>query len=579
MESVRRIFLPLLAAIVVIAPGQCIQGSTQRISIGTFGEEGDSSSAYAAASEDGRFVAFSSSANNFTALDFNNASDVFIRDQVTGETFLVSSNFMGIPGNGASDYPAISSDGRFIAFVSSATDLVPDDTNGKPDVFVRDMSAGVTIRVSVATDGSQADSTSYAPSMSSDGRYVAFRSDATNLVVPADTEAFADIFVHDIVTGQTEKISTTWNKRPVNGKSDDPFISANGRYVVYVSAAYNLVKQEDHNLKPDIFFYDRGAKKTERISITADGTEANGQCFSPSVTANGRFVAFSSVADNLDGPDTNAKIDVFVKDRETGEVKKISHGLNGEETNNSSLEPTISADGLYIAYYSYASNIVPNDKNDSSDVFLYYLESGKTEIVSVSSAGVIGDKASGVGPVPITAGGRFVLFHSAATNLVPNDDNNHIDVFLHELPVPYTHIRGKISFTNLVPSAPRPDFVEFRMQYQDWLFGVYRATVGDDGSYEISLPPGFYRITFKAWHWLRDAWVLNTTVGDVDNADFELINGDVDGDNSVTLKDVSAVFGAWGTGSPNADLNGDGGVDIKDISIVFTNFGIVGQGE
>jgi Tol biopolymer transport system component len=251
--------------------------------------------------------------------DTNNTHDVFVHDRKTGQTTRVSVRSNGTQGNGLSVHPSLSADGRYVAFDSESSNLVRGDTNSTTDVFVHDRQSGKTSRISVASDGTQGDGFSIvtSPSISANGRYVAFLSFATNLVSD-DTNFAADIFVHDRKTGQTTRVSVASDGTQGDGNSEFPWLSANGRYVAFHSLASNLVSG-DTNFTSDIFVHDRKTGQTTRVSVASDGTQGNSFSGDPSISANGRFVAFSSVASNLaEGGDTNGVNDIFVHDRRDG---------------------------------------------------------------------------------------------------------------------------------------------------------------------------------------------------------------------------------------------------------------------
>src|SRR5437870_4266363 len=230
---------------------------------------------------------------------------------MTATTERVSVASDGTQGNGASDGAAISGDGRFVAFRSSASNLVPGDTNGTFDVFVHDRQTGETVRASVASDGAQGNGASNTPAISADGRFVAFTSSASNLV-PGDTNSTDDVFVRDRQTRQTTRVSVASDGTQSNGLSLYQSISADGRFVAFPSAATNLVPG-DTNAKADTFVHDRMTGATERVSVASDGTQGNGDSGVPAISADGRFVAFESDATNLVPVDTNSSRDVFVR--------------------------------------------------------------------------------------------------------------------------------------------------------------------------------------------------------------------------------------------------------------------------
>ena len=236
---------------------------------------------------------------------------MFVHDTVTGTTTRVSVDSTGTQANSSSIDPAISADGRYIAFESSASNLVPGDTNSDVDVFVHDTVTGTTTRVSVDSTGTQANSQSFDPAISADGRHITFGSNATNLV-PGDTNGRTDVFVHDAVTGTTTRVSVDSTGTQANSSSFDPAISADGRHITFESSASNLVPG-DTNISPDVFVHDTLTGTTTRVSVDSTGTQANGNSFEPAISADGRHIAFESFASNLVPGDTNSTTDVFVR--------------------------------------------------------------------------------------------------------------------------------------------------------------------------------------------------------------------------------------------------------------------------
>jgi len=438
--------LILLSAI--LAPPVRSQ-TTERVSVASDGTQGDAASAFPSISADGRFVAFASSATNLVAGDTNGFSDVFVHDRQTGVTERVSVASDGTQGNAVSNVSAISADGRFVAFASDANNLVAGDINGATDVFVRDRQTGVTERVNVASDGTEGNGTSAVlaigvSAISADGRFVAFASDADNLVA-GDTNTAPDVFVRDRQTGATERVSVTSDGTQGNGASGGPAtgllaigvpaISADGRFVVFPSNATNLVAG-DTNGSTDVFVRDRQTGVTERVSVASDGTQGNLASGVPAISADGRFVAFVSNAIIVAG-DTNGATDVFVRDRQTGVTERVSVASDGSQGNGASGSslvgvPAISAgDGRFVGFASNASNLV-TDTNGATDVFLHDRQTGATERVSVASDGTQGNGMSGF--PAISADGRFVAFASNADNLVTSDTNGAFDVFVRTTP-------------------------------------------------------------------------------------------------------------------------------------------------
>jgi len=403
-------------------------GTTTRVSVASDGTQGNGWSGYPSPSADGRYVAFHSWASNLVPGDTNGYLDVFVHDRATGQTTRVSVASDGAQLNSYSEYPSLSADGRYVAFDSWANTPVSGDTNGTWDVFVHDRTTGQTTRVSVATDGGQANGNSYYPSLSADGRHVAFSSFASNLV-SGDTNGQVDVFVHDRGTGRTTRVSVATDGAQGNGFSYSPSLSADGRYAAFASSASNLAP-DDTNGFADAFVHDRVTAQTTRVSLATDGAQGNGDSYGHPISADGRYVAFDSLASNLVSGDTNGLEDVFVHDRGTGQTARVSVASDGTQGNSWSYLPSLSADGRYVGFMSNASNLVPGDTNGYEDVFLHDRVTGQTTRVSVASDGTQGDWIS-LEP-SISADGRYVAFTCWASNLVPGDTNGEGDIFVHD---------------------------------------------------------------------------------------------------------------------------------------------------
>lgn len=347
-------------------------------------------------------------------------------------------------GNGGSFSPDISADGRFIAFTSLASDLVVDDTNNAFDVFVYDRLTTQTILVSGTRAGTPGNNDSTNPVISADGRYIAFVSDADNLVAN-DTNGQLDVFVYDQQTSQTARVSVASNGVQGNAFSSFAAISADGQQIAFVSAADNLVGDDTNGLW-DIFVHHQGTRTTERVSIAQDSQQSDNNSAYPSISADGRYVAFASFATNLVPQQTNDVIQIFVRDRELDTTELVSRGVNGAVGDNDSTETAISDDGRHIAFRSVATNLVPNDSNEHQDIFVYDQEVGQTELVSVSSIGMQSDSPSIF--FDLSSDGRFVVFTSAATNLVPTDTNGAENVFLRDRIEATTDIISNLSIND-----------------------------------------------------------------------------------------------------------------------------------
>jgi hypothetical protein len=397
-------------------------------------------------SANGRYVTFDSNAANLVPDDTNGTRDVFVHDRQTGQTMRVSIDSSGMQANGFSAWSSISADGRYVSFFSFATNLVPDDTNGFGDVFVHDGVTGETTRVSVASDGTQGNNSSgyygeVGISISADGRYVAFRSGATNMV-PGDTNGKADAFVHDRQTGQTTRVSVASDGTQGNDNSGLPSISADGRYVAFKSHASNLVVGDTNGIN-DAFVHDCQTGQTTRVSVASDGTQGNGESaiYGISISADGHYVAFPSGASNLVMGDTNATYDVFVHDRQTGQTTRVSVRSDGTQGNNLSGYYggiSISADGRYVAFTSADGALAPPISGNQWAVFVRDRQAGQTTRVSVANDGTLGNGDSGLFGIAISADGRYVVFPSEATNLVSGDTNGMLDVFVRDRGAPPT---------------------------------------------------------------------------------------------------------------------------------------------
>ena len=315
-------------------------GTTERLSVGSLGQQGNDSSYHPAISADGGYAAFTSFASNLVGGDTNGVADVFVRDRVAGTTERVSLGSSGAQGNAGATCSSISADGRHVVFYGSASNLVAGDTNASSDVFVRDRVIGTTERLSVGSGGAQGDAGSEGGAISPDGRYVVFRSTASNLV-SGDTNGKADVFLRDRQSGTTERLSVASGGTQANDDSSHPALSPDGRFAVFQSKAGNLVAG-DSNGRWDVFLRDRLLGTTERVSLDASGSQgdADSGIQGPSVSADGRCVAFDSRA-RLVGVDTNDWHDIYVRDR--GPQPPGVYCTSGTTTNG--CNPTISGTG------------------------------------------------------------------------------------------------------------------------------------------------------------------------------------------------------------------------------------------
>jgi len=382
-----------VAILLTIAAPAGAAGSTTRVSVATGGTQANGVSFGSALSADGRYVAFSSDATNLVPGDTNNAGDVFVRDRRTGTTERVSLSSAGAQGGEESFGTSITPDGRYVSFASRAPNLVPGDTNGQTDAFLRDRRTGTTTRISVSARGAQGNGESTFPKLSADGRHVAFQSWATNLMPGSPA---AGVFVRGLDSGTLERISTTGTGATISG---------NGRYVAFDTSG-------------DVFVRDRHTRTTTRISVATNGGQADNDSGTAAMTPDGRHVAFDSLASNLVPDDVSGPRAVFVRDRGTGTTTRIATGTN----------PALSADGRYVAFQARPMDVVPGDPGEQTQVFVRDRNTGTTTRISTATDG---GPANGLSyQAALSADGGQVAFHSAATNLIPTDTNTVGDIFI-----------------------------------------------------------------------------------------------------------------------------------------------------
>lgn len=411
--------------------------TTVRVSVG--GPDAPAFSTFPALSADGRYVAFASDASNLVPDDTNNSGDIFLRDTVGHTTVRVSVATSGAQANGASYSPAISADGRYVTFASAASNLVTGDTNECPDVFVRDTLTGTTRRVSVTSDGTQGNARSGGwgegdgPSISADGHYIAFASEAENLVVE-DTNFSADVFVHDLRTGVTVLASVSVGGTSAYGWSATPSLSGDGRYLAFTSDAYNLVSPAVNTYNAQLYVRDMSTGTTTLESTTAAGGPADGDVYQVSMSTDGRHIAFESDASNLVAGDTNDAIDYFVRNRSDGTIERVSVSSAGEqsleEPNTWYFGLGISGDGRYVAFQSRAPNLVAGDSFGTSNVFVRDRVKSITTRVNIADDG--GSVSGDSGFAAISSDGHRVAFSSDAASLVSGDASSGFDVFVRD---------------------------------------------------------------------------------------------------------------------------------------------------
>jgi Tol biopolymer transport system component len=457
-------------------------------------------------SADGRYVVFTSEANNLVPGDTNGCSDVFRYDRVLHSMERVSVAFDGAEANGDSYYCFISANGQVVGFNSYASNLVPDDTNGIEDVFVRDYTTGQIARVSVASDGTQARPVlwrgiNWRGNISADGRYVVFDHSGEGLV-PDDHNLRFDVFVHDRLTRQTERVSINSDgTEAVKGSSWAPSITADGRYVAFHTEAPDLVP--DTRQSTGLIVHDRATRESICPVRAYDGSFANGP-MGGMISSDGHYLGITTEATNLVQGDEEGPHGIFLLDRLTGEVQRITKRWVGSGPAYDlcqMLLTSMSPDARFLTIQSDSTNLVPNDSNRAVDVFLYDRESGAFYRVSQRSDGVEGDRASFGGSV--SADGEAVVFESYAGNLVPGDTHGYLHIYLKEMVL-------DSSEPVIVIDTPQPhdvlpvgtplqytamDSESGIMALSGWVYdGTYTTTVSSG----CMLAPGAYLLTVEA---------------------------------------------------------------------------------
>jgi len=361
-----------------------LTGKTERVSVAANGVQAEQTcrnyydgSNDSTISADGRYVAFASSATNLVSNDTNCMPDVFVRDLVARKTYLVSVAADGGGSNDWSGVPSLSADGRYVAFWAPASNLVAGDDNGFQDAFVRDRQTGKTKLVSVSSSGAQGNSHAGTPTITADGRYVAFGSNSSNLV-PLDINNTGDIFLRDLKSNKTTLVSANPARFVGNGLSfrNDgdwwnyrPALSADGRYVAFTSYASDLAGGDTNGVR-EVFVRDTKTNSTSRASFDSFGQQANGDSARPALSADGRVVSFTSAASNLDPWNYNGRYQIFTRDRVAGVTVLASQSSDGDLGNNDTFSSAVSADGRYTVFESYADNLIFSDTNGQQDIFI-----------------------------------------------------------------------------------------------------------------------------------------------------------------------------------------------------------------
>lgn len=380
-------------------------------------------------SGNGETVIFAAQGDDLSANDSNGQTDIYAKDIATGTLDLISINTLGSSSSVQTNQASVSDDGRFVAFASFADDLVDNDTNNKVDIFLRDRQAGTTTLVSVSTGGSQGNNHSQEPHISGDGRYIVFKSSATNLVTFPTLNTSESIFIYDTQTGDTELISISTTGTDSNGGSQLPSVSDDGNYVAFSSSSSNLIASDTNNAN-DLFVRNRSAGTTQRVSLDKNNNELiYCGCIQSKISGDGNVVAFTT-GEALAATDTNSKSDAYVRDISEGSTELVSQN-SGILGNDNSSGTDISDDGRFVVFLSSATNLVSEDTNSTSDILVADRLHDSVTRVNLSDSGA---QANGVShSATISDSGLKIAYASQATNLVVSDTNGMQDVFITTL--------------------------------------------------------------------------------------------------------------------------------------------------
>ena len=349
----------------------------QRVSLLADGRQANGASSSPVFTPDGKGVVFSSLASNLVGSDTNGSTDLFLKTLASGAVTRLSTTTAGgeLPGGVvAGSRPVLSADGTQLLFSGDGNAIVGGDSNASRDVFLKDLQSGQVTRVSTTATGAEANGLSQNPHFLPDGQRVLFVSDASNLV-SGDTNAARDLFVKDLASGAVTRLSTAADGSEANGGNTSPRLAADGSRLAFVSAASNLVKGDTNGFL-DVYLRELDSGQVSRASLAVDGREPDGDSYGPALSPDGRTVAFTSKASNLVPGDTNGVADLFLKDLVTGNLSRISLSAEGLEANGSSDAALFSPDGRFLAFTSEASNLVGGDDNGLADLFIKELDTG-----------------------------------------------------------------------------------------------------------------------------------------------------------------------------------------------------------
>ena len=414
-------------------------GETTRISVASDGSQANQGGSRPSISSDGRYIAFHSYSDNLTANDTNSVCDIFVYDRIEGITERISVASDGSQGNGNSQYASINSDGRYVTFTSEADNLVSGDTNGVRDVFMYDRQTHQTIRVSVDSSGNQGNDSSWDSEISGNGNFITYTSFASNLVAGdvnsciyyfGEVRSCRDVFVYDVQNGTTTLVSKTSTGAHLDYESLSPSINYDGSKIVFDSGYLN-----EDQLRPDMFLYNLQTETIEMISFSLSGSQPNGISGVSSISGDGKKVVFTSFASDIVENDTNEASDCFIvdiSDLNTTRTTHLSNPLDGETVSGESWAADISADGRYAVFKSEVDNLVTNDACSGWDIFVFDVQTGEKKIANRTPDGV--QRCGQVTYPSISADGRYVSFaYIGDEDLVTPSPTSGQHVYVHDM--------------------------------------------------------------------------------------------------------------------------------------------------
>lgn len=434
--------IAVIVSVSVAAPELAGNYDVFRLSVGNNGLEGDGSSFHAYSSYDGRYVAFESYARNwaYDGSGSTNYADIFVRDTEAETTTKLTYGITGGTGNDKSFFPSVSADGRYIAYLSYASNLVPGDTNGSNpweveglDVFLYDQQYGSTSRVSLNEFGEQIDGESVGV-ITPSGKYIVFFSNASNVMSPPTIDGVTYLYIRDWQANTITRITQTIDNLPPSGILHQVATDYDANYIAFSSDYSNLVPNDTNGLQ-DVFLYNRQTGSTILVSRNPAGFSANGLSGRPQLSSNGQYLAFSSVASDLVPGDTGGFEDVFLYEIATGNLQRISVTSGGADSNGDNKEPTICENGRYIAWTSGANNYTPLDINVYNDVYFYDTFEGVVRLVSKDMNGYSPNGAAHRAWVSTDC--RYIIFASDSDNMIIGDTNGKRDLYMGRLVWPF----------------------------------------------------------------------------------------------------------------------------------------------